>query len=112
LRLGLVYLPDDRLRWPSQFAAGIDANRPIQGKLALQNAFSPGPLVSAFENGRAGQDRPQWAQISRDLSWSKAEWQLSKKRKRTFDSHECRTAKFDSSRGVREALSRRIAARL
>jgi hypothetical protein len=56
-------------------------------------------MVSAFENGRAGQDRPQWAQISRDLSWPKAEWQLSgdKKRKRTFDSHECRTSKFDSS---------------
>ena len=25
-------------------------------------------IVSAFENGRAGQDRPQWAQISRDVS--------------------------------------------
>jgi hypothetical protein len=35
------------------------------------------------------------------LSGPEAEWQLSgdKKRKRTFDSHECRTAKFDSSRG-------------
>jgi hypothetical protein len=28
-------------------------------------------MVSAFENGRAGQDRPQWAQISRDLGGPK-----------------------------------------
>jgi hypothetical protein len=44
-------------------------------------------MVSAFENGRAGQDRPQWAQVGRDLSWPEAEWQLSgnRKRKRTFD---------------------------
>ena len=42
-------------------------------------------------------------------SWPKAEWQLSgdKKRKRTFDSHECRTAKFELIACGREALSRR-----
>ena len=29
-------------------------------------------MVSAFENGRAGQDRPQWAPSSRDLGWPRA----------------------------------------
>jgi len=50
---------------------------------------------------RSSTVRQERAQISRDLSGPKADWQLSgdKKRKRTFDSHECRRAKFDPSRG-------------
>ena len=38
---------------------------PLRPKLPKASA----DMMSAFESGRASQDRPQWAQISRDLSW-------------------------------------------
>jgi len=50
--------------------------------------------------------RPTWAQISRDLSWPEAEWQLSgnRKRKRTFDGWS-QLAQFD--RCCRKSAGRR-----
>ena len=34
-------------------------------------------MASAFEDRAVGQDRPQWAQGRRALSWPGAEWRLS-----------------------------------
>ena len=83
---GQIEPSEQRLVFGLAVAEQIDRN-PTQSCL---KRFAD--MVSAFENGRAGQDRPQRAPSSRDLGGPKADWRLSAidMSKRTFTAAERR----------------------